>query len=512
MLGFILVIIYSFVISINMAIAAINIAAINIAVINEDKNQALNPSSILKIILEKNFDIIISDYNTKEKEGDLKKSYGEFDTNLKYSYVLDKNDIPSSSSLDGAGNTSSVITENSTHTLRVTKTLQNGIKFDVPYIYKSVYSNSSYRTIQTSYEPSLGVVLTFPIIKIFSDQYFSKNIKNKELELEIALKKHSEKIIEVFSDTIDLYFDIVESIKSLEITKIALENSKENYLFALEKDKVGRISMIDLLDAESAVKSNEDELLKKENDTLNKTEKLSLNIWGEITKINLPIYNNFENTALISSSLSSEEDVLKTAFEKRIEISKTKEARNQAQMKFDSSKIDLYPTLDLQPEITLRGMNSKGSDANEDIIEKKYTSWKVGLTIERKWNQYAAVAANRMDELKLLQEKIKEEQAKKDITLEVKQALRDISSLEKRLLSLKMALKAQNEKYKALNAKFKMGVVSMFDLNEAYKGKMQSDLDLLKAYIEYRKKLISLFKAKGTLIEELLTNKNTILN
>ncbi|MBF0363145.1 MAG: TolC family protein [Oligoflexia bacterium] len=478
-------------------------------------DESLNPSKILKIILERNFDIKISNYTTKEKDGDLKKSYSEFDTNLRYNYVLDKNNVPSSSSLDGAGNTSSVITENSTHTLRVTKTLENGIKVDVPYTYKSVYSNSTYRTIQTSYEPSLGVVLTLPVIKYFNFDYASRNIKNKELELAVALKKHSEKIIDIFSSTMDLYYDYLESRKGLEIAKITLENSKENYLFAVEKSKVGRISRIDLLDAESAYKSSEDALIKKENELINKEQKLSLNIYGDIVKINLNVDQNnninVDNNKILSP-LPNEVETIESALKSRIEIIRSNESRNQAQIKYDFSRVDLYPTLDLQPEITLRGMNSSGGEANKDIKDRKYTSWKVGLTAERKWNQYAAIGANNMDKLKLEQEIIKEDQVKKDIILEVKQSLRDLASLEKRISSLKLSASAQEGKYAALNAKFKLGVVTMFDLNEAYKQKVQSSLDLLKAQIEYKKNLISYFKATGKLMDELLDKKDSILN
>lgn len=479
----------------------------------------LTPSSILTIILEKNFDIKISDYSTKEKEGDLQKSFAEFDTNLKYNYVLDRNEVPSSSSLDGAGNTSSVITENSNHTLRVTKTFESGIKLDVPYTYKSVYSNSTYRIIKTSYEPSLGIVLTLPVIKYFNSGYSLRNVKNKELELAITLKKHFEKIIEVFNATMELYYDAYEAIKSLEITKLALKDSRENYQYAVEKNKIGRISKIDFLDAESALKNSENDLLKKENELLNKKEKLSLNVFGEVRNIgNLNIDANINiSDQLIPKNeyeyeSENEINMINAALADRLEVAKSKDAKEQARIKYDASKVDLYPSLDLQPEITLRGMNANGGSANKDIVNRKYNSWKVGLSAERKWNQYAANGANKLDKLKWQQEEIKEEQIKKDVVLEMKQAIRDLLTTEKRLDALNLAAKAQEEKYVALNAKFKLGVVSMFDLNEAYKQKMQGSLDLLKAQIEYKKNVISLYKAKGKLVDELLESNNQMFD
>ena len=148
----------------------------------------LNMASFLQHVPRNNTDLKINKLKTAEDKYNWKKEMGDFDTNLSYSYAYNNTDAPSSSSLDGAGNTSSTITKTPSHSLTLSKAFTYGTNISLPYNYDLIDSDSTFRTIAITHEPSIGIELTQPLIRSWVKDYYIKDLVVAELNYQEAIK------------------------------------------------------------------------------------------------------------------------------------------------------------------------------------------------------------------------------------------------------------------------------------------------------------------------------------
>ncbi|MEK7356906.1 MAG: TolC family protein, partial [Bdellovibrionota bacterium] len=99
------------------------------------------------------------------------------------------------------------------------------------------------------------------------------------------------------------------------------------------------------------------------------------------------------------------------------------------------------------------------------------------------------------------QQSIKEAQLARDLELELKKALRDVDVGWQRLGALSNAARAQKQRFEAISAKFKAGLVSITTLDKARADAESSELESIKARFAYAKSRLKLAAARGLLLE-----------
>ncbi|MBT3237032.1 MAG: TolC family protein [Bdellovibrionales bacterium] len=451
--------------------------------------------------LKNNFDLKLSKIAIDEKKTVIEQEIGDYDYRLSSSHSRAKNNTPSSSSLDGAGNASSVKSSSTSSSLTLAKKFNTGTEISIPYNVTITKSNSTTRTIAKTYEPSLTLSITQPLLKGFDATYVARDIEEARMDVEIEQLKNLEAINKKLQEALELYFDTILKHEQIGIRRTGSKNAKQNMAFITEKHRLGKASQIEYLEAKTAFQKTEDSLLTAQIDYQNIRDQLALLVFGDsnhqIDFINIsqllhnlpPLIANQEVTELIQQAITDRDKV------KRYQLTLAK-----AGFKLANAVRDRLPDLDLAADLTHKGLGSSLSSANRHLTDGRYRSWNTSLTISKPLMAYASTAYWQQQKLKHQQEMIRMEQARRDVRLEVQKSLRKLASGKIQIKAFSAALAAEEKKYAELKIRHQQGRVSTYELNQGLQAVQNTEVSLLKAKVGHIKNYYAKASATGKLL------------
>ncbi len=451
----------------------------------------------MQTAVSQNFDVRLSDLTKDDRAAGVTRSQGEFDTNLSGTFTRDHSETPSSSSLDGV---TSVIRSDTT-TLKPTLTTKSriGTELSVPYSYSISESNSSFSRIPVGHNTSLGLKITQPLLKSMEEGYYQRNVKRAELDLEIAKAKHGEKIDDVAMRAAEIFLDALKDRESVKLQEALLVNTRMAEEFVNAKHAVGKASMIDRLEAEAATSKSEESLLSAKTSLANRIEDLGAHVYG---KLQAELQMNDDLGSLLQPAAPLDFDTIKKeALSRRSEWLAQVKASQKARVEFAASEVDLRPNLSFEGSYTQKGLDQDFQKSQAQVDNGTFPSWSAGVKFERPLMRFAARSANESKRLQFEQQSIKEAQLARDLELELKKALRDVDVGWQRLGALSNAARAQKQRFEAISAKFKAGLVSITTLDKARADAESSELESIKARFAYAKSRLKLAAARGLLLE-----------
>ncbi|MBI2522386.1 MAG: TolC family protein [Bdellovibrio sp.] len=461
-------------------------------------------NSLVKTTLENNFDIKIGHSQVEEKVAEILKAQGTYDINTTLNYTNSKTNTPVSSTLDGGGNASSIKTDTVTKSLTLNKKFSTGTTLNIPLSNTITDSSSTTRTIKETHETSVAAELTQPLLKGFTPSYVTKDLIEKEYDLQINTHKEREKIVTTILKMVELYYDTLFKYREVQIKKTALDSAKENQEFIEQKHKLGKSSTIEVLEAQSATGKNEEAWLTSLNDFENKKNELLTQIYADTEK--QPI--DFEQAEKSLSNLP-QSNVPQESWEKGVHEKVTKRPEYTGQeatfskAKFQSHNAarDRLPDFDLKGSVTMKGLAPTTSVSNDQAFNGRYTSWSSTATLKYPLFSYASRGSYAIKQLKEEQEQIKLNKTRNDLSIELLKEMRNVKSGPLQISAFISALEAEEQKYQAIKIKHSQGLISTYELNQGLVDLMNARLSLLKSKISYLKSYHRLRKSQGIFFE-----------
>ena len=447
--------------------------------------------------MKTNLDLKLTKSAVENKKAGILSAKSNYDWNLSASYTWDRDNTPTSSSLDGASGSSSVKSRNRIMSLGLTKNILWGTEFSFNYSNTLNETGNTFSTIPRSHNSNFTISATQPLIKTFFFSSFKNSLKEAKFDWRAAGENLKNEIDEIIFKTIELAFDHLESTKSLEIKKMALNNAKTNYEYAKKRKKLGRISKVDLLDAKAnwLTKKNqlsEAEIKVKETKTL-----LTNHVYGDFEVLDdFKVELKNKNHKIPKLDIES---MSKTALKQRKDYKEQLINVKKSRLSLNDAKINRLPELDLKLENTYAGIGVKGSDAFDQVKKRDFKSWETGLTLTSPIMRYAKRASYKMKKLQLRQEQIKLLKLKKEILFESYKNYEKLKSSNERTRALQAALEAEREKKRAIRAKFRSGKASLTDYLQSLEEHEQAEIDHLKASLSQEKNYYQLYKSLGSL-------------
>jgi outer membrane protein TolC len=462
-----------------------------------------NPiNSFAKNYLINHFEIKSSNLQVEESRANFKKAKGEFDLKLDYSFSYNKQNTPVSSSLDTQGNTSSVFTKTTTNSLSLSKQFSYGTKISLPYSYNIIDSDSSYRTIRKSYEPTLSFTLKQPIIRPFFNGYYLKKLASAENEYQITKDKKSFEKSEKLYSLIEKVFKYLEEEKSFSIREKSLKTAKDSFNFVRAKKKLGSASKLDLLDSQTSYLKSQERLFQQEI-KLFKTRK-ELDSLTQLESIEIPTILEKD---LLGSSFKcecNEEKMYQIALQNRGDYQSSQLSLELKKNLERYSTADRLPKLDLNLDYSSSSIKENLKGANSELFKREYPTYKVATSLSYNLFQYAEKGAQRASELKKEQDLIKVQQQEKDLRMEIQVSIKNYKTQKAVVESLKKSLEAENFKWEFYTKKFKQGQISSFDYAKHTENMENSELDFYKGIFKLERDYYKLFLVQGILLENLI--------
>ena len=438
-----------------------------------------------------------------ESKANYEKSFGEFDFSLNYNFSYNQQDTPVSSSLDTEGNTSSVLTKTTSQSLSLSKFFKSGTQITLPYNLNIIDSESTYRTIRKSYEPTFSINLKQPLLRPFFSGYYQKKLQKALIKYQSDQSKKDYQASEKLYTAIEKTFQYLEAKKSYSIREKGYLTAKKNLDFVKAKRKVGSASKLDLLDARTNNSKSYQRFLEQEI----LVHKLKNELKSMIDK-DIEEELSLSEEGLIASDFSCKCDpsnMLKVAIENRGDYLAQKLNLDLKTIQEKFARADRLPKVDFNLDYSSRAIKATTSEANDELAALKFPTYKAAVTVSYNLLQYAEAGAEKASILKTKQDQIKLDQLYRDLDMEIKVAIKNFQVQKVVVDSLKDSLDAEKIKWDFYTKKFKQGQISAFDYAKFSEDKENSELEYFKGLFKLERDYYKLFLVKGTLFKEFFT-------
>ena len=466
--------------------------------------------------LSNNISIQVESFNNKVKKESVAESLSEFDATLGLELSTGRKTQQLASAFSSPNRMEN---DNDNWDLSLSQKLITGANYQFDFTNNRNKTNSETAGLNPSYRSEFQLSLTQPLLKNFGIDLNKRNVHIANNKVDISENEFKTKVIAVVSEIENTYWDFVFSLKDLEVKQKSLERAKDLQRLVKSQVLVGTLAPIETLQAESEVASREEFLLTAQDAIEDNQDKLKniLNIEFLSSEGLRPIYPSTPANIIIEEIDIKES--MKMALANRPDyLGKKKDLENKdILVKYQENQI--YPSVDLVGSMGLNGLSGEaititsgtfqgtsafgGSYGNSltDSLSTNYYDWEIGVKFSYPLGNRAAkskLSTSRLEKAQLI---LGIKDLEKEIILDIREAVRQLKTDSKRIKASTVAKQLAEEKLKAEEKKFEVGLSTSFnvlkfqeDLAEAQSNEIKTILDYKQSRIRFRRSTASTLK------------------
>lgn len=448
----------------------------------------LTVETCIRIALEKNFDIRISENDTKRAEQDVKIANAEFQPSFSVS-TSDSftTQVRSANKLDGSAQPLSNAQSNRA---TVSQDLSTGGTVSVSTRLNRNFSNSTNSTINPRYNASTTLNIRQPLLSGYGPAVSKARRRLSKISLEQAQLNFQATVLSIINGAESAYHSLVFAQEQRAVRKAALELAKNLLEENKAKEQTGIATSLDVLQAQVGVANATDRLLRAEKSVEDSQDRL-LTIIGE--------------DALIGETLSVEApDIgnppmpeIDTTFTKVIENAPryltllNQKQRREIELK--RSKRNRLPSLNLNGDYALTGLEKSVLGAYDDVSEHESFNWQWSLSLDIPWGLNQKKADYMKAQIQLDSEEARASREKQRLIRDTRIAIRNITAAIDGAGIKQLATELSAKEFEMEKAKFDAGLSTgrrvleaQQRMDESKVNELQSKIDLLNAYSSLR--------------------------
>jgi outer membrane protein TolC len=457
----------------------------------------------LRIALESNLDISISRYAPLISEADITRAEGEFDPVWSLGFLEREEKTPTTAQFRAFGVPLDSLWDKRTS---VDTALQGKIPTGTTYSldFVSVRSESTFtefRNAEPEYDGSAQLALTQPLLKNFGLDVNLTMTRIARNNKDMSEEQLAATVMNTLSLVLDAYWDLVFARGNLDVARQSLKNARTLLEQNRLRVEVGAAAPIEVRQAEAAVKRREAEVvsaiaaIRQAEDAL----KLLFNVqedselWDEaIVPADQPI--------IVERALA-ENSSFETALQKRPELIQAKKALENSEMLARLNKNGLLPSVDLTGSYGFNALRSRFDDEVDYLARGDDWKFSYGVVGQIPLGNRFAKGTYLRSKYEADKQQLSIRQLEQIIRLEVRSAIRQIETNRKLVDTNRIATKLQERALEDEEKRRKVGASTSYRVLE-----FEAELALaksleLQALVDYRKALISLDRAEGTILE-----------
>ena len=478
---------------------------------------ALSLRDVVMRTLASNVAIEVEGFNSKVKAENVIDGESEFDATFEINLSEEEETRQQSNAFS-----SPVKSRNKNHNwdLSLTQKLVTGADYELSFTNDRNKTNSVTAGLNPSYSSEMVFSLTQPLLKNFGIDLNKRNIYIANNEVNISDYVFEDKVIDIISDVENVYWDLVFTIEDLAVKKKSLERARDLERQVKAQVAVGTMAEIETLQAQSEVASRDESLLVAQ-DLIQDNEDILKNIlnidYG--SEEGLKAIHPSDRPEIVIDEINLNEAIKDTLLNRPDYLGKKKELENKnILVKFRENQ--LYPTVDLFGTMGLNGLSGDAITVNtgtfqgkskyggdygtalSDSLTGKFYNWEVGINLSYPLGNRSAkaqLAASRLEKAQLI---LSIKDLEKSIIVEVREAIRQLKTDLKRINATRIARKLAEEKLKAEEKKFEVGLSTSFNVLEFQEDLAEEQSNEIKALIDYKKSKIRLRQVMATTLKE----------
>jgi len=493
--------------------------AIFISSANISEAKPLSLKDTVLNVLKNNLSIAVEEFNSKITEQSILDSESQFDPTLDLELTTQEKTNQTSAAIAAVNKNRN---QDTNWNLSLSQKLLTGAEYSLNFNNSTNKTNSPNAGLNPSYNAELEFNITQPLLKNAGIELNQRDIIIASNDVNISQNGFKEKVIDIISSAETIYWELVFSIKDLNVKKTSLERARDLEKRVKAQVDVGTLAPIEILQAQSEVASREESLLSAIDLIQDNQDKLKnvLNIpflskdgMEDLIPVDIPQFSEkFDSDveSLLSLALKNRPDY----HSKKVELENKK-----IDVKFNENQ--LYPSLDLVASLGLNGISGTartitrfGGGGNvtspfggsygqslSDMFSTEYYLWKFGIQLSYPLGNRAAKSQLTSSRLQAAQLLMSLKDLENQIFVGVREAVRQIKTDIKRVQASRIASKLAQEKLSAEEKKFAVGLSTSFNVLEFQEDLAERQSAENKALIDYNISLINLRKTLATTLD-----------
>lgn len=334
-------------------------------------------------------------------------------------------------------------------------------------------------------------------LTLFNGLQRLNNVKKTKFDYEAALKDYQRQSDDICLQVMSQYLNVLYYKRQLEVTKLQLELSQDQYRKTRVQVRAGSLPEGDLIEAQAQVRSDEYEVVQMQSELQNQLVSL-----GELIYIDdfdnfdisddeqlpasdileMTVRDIYDNAIGLLPSVQAEEMRIKSA-EKQLKVEK---GAYSPTLTFNAGYSNSYLMIQDNPA---------GNAAFLDQLNAN-SAFSVGFSLNIPiFDQMRTPNAVKNAKLSLQDQKLDFEIAKYNLYTEIQNAYNNALNAKAKMVSAEAAVKSNKEAFEYQKAKYESGASSVYDYNQSRLDYTQSLSQQVQAKFEYvfRTKILSYY-------------------
>lgn len=487
----------------------------------QERTLSLSLEDCIVKALKNNLGVAINVLSPELAELQISQAQEKFIPQLSFGFDRSHNNAASYSWLDAADET---VTDSLSYSAQVNQLIPTGGSFSIRLSGNKYDTNRKFQTINPRYGTTLRFDFQQPLLKNFGARISRREIIIAQNNFDISESNLKRAIQDTVYSVEEAYWNLVSSIETLKVRQQSLKLAQDFLERQRRAVEVGTEAPIEILSAQSEVASREADILDAEAAVRNNEDNLKfiLNLKAEMEDVESLRIIPTDKPRFEKKEVRLEE-ALVTALANRPDLQASRIDLKNKEFDLDYTKNQLLPDLSLNASYWSPGVSGTqvlylnnnpltgqivetvpggASQALKDSLGFKFNNWTLGLSLNIPLNTVFSRAAYARAKVTLEQAMLQLKNQEQQVFLEIKQAVRAVETNFKRVQAYRVARELQEKKLQAEEEKYRVGLSTPYVVLTYQRDLANTQSQELRAIIDYNLSLARLSRALGTSLEE----------
>jgi len=474
-----------------------------------ERRETVSLEDVAVRALQHNLDITISRYTKESRLFDITVEQAKFDPTISVNGQYNRTVNPLNRPVFGG--TLGVLNEITTFdqrshsmTLDASTNLITGGNVDINYspARSSINQNVARGFLfNPSWTGGLAFTVTQPLLRNAGIAINKTFIKVAQNNAEVEQHVFRDRVMTVVAAVEQAYWELVFANENLKVAQAAMKAAEELLATNRAKAKAGIMSIVDVLQAEAAAASREEQVLVAEKAIRDQEDELRRLLNPGEEELRQDVRLTPADSPVTFLEPISLQEAIDTAIDHRPEIAQAKKNIESGELNKQFARNQLLPTLSFQGTMGLAGLGADYGDSFTKNFSGDFYNYGAGLVFSYPLGNRSAVSTYNKRKLEAQNAEIALTNVRQQIIVGIREAVRRVQTDFKRIETTKSARIMAEKQLQAEQERLKVGLSTTRFVLDFQRDLATAQGNELRAIVDYNKSLSNFARHKATTLD-----------
>lgn len=463
----------------------------------------------VRIVLEHNLELQIEALTSDVSRFDYFGSWGAFDPVLSLRGEYFDSEIEAATNVEG-GSGFVVDVQSRNYQQNLTFPLLSGGSLDFQYRMENQETSNPNAALDVSTDARGTVTYTQPLLRGAWTRYATSQQHLSELEYHKQVQDEREVRLNLVLRVHEAYWNLVQAIEQEQVRELTLRLGREQLDQDRRRLEVGVGTEVDVLQAETNVATNEEQLLRARVDVQAAMDALKALLFNRVEEEDWGRYLADWETPIVCLTQLPEVDEpaarewtrsLGHALDQRTELVRQRLEVEAQNLRLARAESETLPGLDLSLSAGTRGFDGQSRDAVEESFDADFPTYTAGLSFDVPLFNRRASFARRAARIGIRVARLTYDRLEQEVVADVRGKVREVNYQAKAVQAAKKSLELARRQLQAEQARYEEGLSTTFQVLQFQEDLAQALSTEKAARAAHARAQAALLRAEGRIEE-----------